>query len=81
MLRVRHIKTTSVPTEDGSKIVPARDEQGHEIELYSIDVPQEIEAEGGAAIDAFVAAELAQRARSTTAPVTAESPAAPGGPE
>jgi hypothetical protein len=51
-LRIRHIKLDA-------EAKPALDAQGREIELWSVDVPAEVEAEGGAAIDAYVAAQLA----------------------
>ena len=67
---VRDIKTKVVPVtekvddkdvpvmKDGqpvTKIVPELDAQGREIELWSVTVPQEVEAKGGPAIDAYVA--------------------------
>lgn len=82
MLTVRHIKTKTVPVldeeqnpvvQDGkpvTQIVPDLDAHGNEIELWSVTVPADIEAEGGAAIDAFVAAELAKQA-------AADAPATP----
>lgn len=85
---VRDIKTKIVPvldekqqpvTKDGqavTQVVPELDADGREIELWSITVPQEIEAKGGKAVDAFVAAERAKSA----APIT-ETPAKRGGKE
>jgi hypothetical protein len=56
---VRHIRTTTV-TEvvDGAtvtRVVPMLDANGQEIEISSIDVPLEIEAEGGQALADFLA--------------------------
>lgn len=75
MLTVRHIATTTIqvagPT--GAPVpatVPKLDEHGHTIELWSVEVPREIEAEGGDAIDAYVKQILAERA---SAPVTLDT--------
>jgi small-conductance mechanosensitive channel len=54
-LRIREILTER-KTIDGELVtVPALDAQGKEIEIYSIEVPREIEIEGAEAIDAHVA--------------------------
>jgi hypothetical protein len=68
-LRLREVAGTRVENKDGSTtFVPQLDEQGNEIELWSVDVPQEIEAKGGAAIDAYVA----QQRAASTPPAPAE---------
>ncbi len=48
-LRIRQIKLDA----EGR---PELDEQGREIETSSIEIPAEVEAEGPAAVDAYVAA-------------------------
>lgn len=67
---VRHIKTRVVPVldekknqvvKDGqlvTKVVPELDANGQEIVLWSVDVPQAVEAAGGDAIDEYVTEQL-----------------------
>ncbi len=53
------------------------DGNGGERELYAIQIPRAIEAEGGEAIDAYVAAQLEQMtapATDTTSNATSEVP-------
>lgn len=57
MLTIRHIQTT---TDAEGTIRPTLDADGREIELWSVDVPRSVEAEGGEAIDAYVADHLAK---------------------
>jgi hypothetical protein len=61
-LRVREIATKVVQQEiDGVLVdvtVPLLDEDGREIELSSVVVPQRVEAEGGDAVDAHVLEQL-----------------------
>ena len=52
---------------------------GHETELYAVAVPLAVEAAGGAAIDAYVAAELAERAAATTSSPPTEADVTAGG--
>jgi hypothetical protein len=54
-LRVREILVERKMIDGKLVITPALDEQGQEIEVYSIPVPQHIEAEGAEAIEAHVA--------------------------
>lgn len=56
-LRIREIKTTI--TKAG-ETVPVLDEHGQEIELWAVDVPLSVEAQGPAAVDAYVAAQRAK---------------------
>jgi len=58
MLRIRQIQTT---TDKDGKVVPVLDADGREIELSSIEVPLEVELQGGDAVDTYVAAALAAR--------------------
>lgn len=82
MLRVRHIQTTTEPVlENGKPVlvdgkpleraVPVLDEAGREIEIYSIEIPPEVEAEGGDAINAYVAAQREESAPAQTEGATA----------
>jgi hypothetical protein len=79
MHTVRHIKTQVVPVlgadnmplvENGrpvTRVVPELDADGQEIVLWSVEIPSEVEAEGGEAIDAYVAAQRAALAVRTVA--------------
>lgn len=67
-LRIRHIQTKPLLDDKGKQVktpdgrdatTPVLDADGKEIELYSIEIPADVEAEGAAAIDAYVAAQLA----------------------
>jgi hypothetical protein len=49
-MRVRQIQTQLV----NGKPAPVLDAQGQEVELWAVDVPQMIEAAGGAVVDGFV---------------------------
>lgn len=71
MLRVRDIKTKVV---DG-KIVPELDANGQEVELWTVDVPADVEAAGDAAVEAYVARTLRERAAQAVA-ADAQPPAA-----
>lgn len=62
MIRVRYIETETVQIDGKDAIRPKLDADGKEVEIYSIEIPAEIENEGGAAIDAYVAAQLASPA-------------------
>lgn len=60
-MRVRHIQATSTVVNGKTVVTPVLDAEGHEIELYVVDVPLAIEAAEGtlaerrALIDGFVA--------------------------
>lgn len=58
-LRIREILTQTITeTVDGVpvlRVVPSLDAEGHEIEVYSIPIPQAVEAEGTDAVTAHVA--------------------------
>jgi hypothetical protein len=47
--------TEIVDGKEVKKIVPVLDEHGREIETSLVEIPRDVEAKGGAAIDAFVA--------------------------
>lgn len=78
MLIIRHIATHEVPVldekqkplvVDGQPVMrtePVRDEHGADVELWSVDIPRSVEAEGAKAIDAYVALTLAARAAAAT---------------
>lgn len=77
MLRVRHIETETVVV-DGKEITrPKLDADGHEIEIYSIEIPPEIEAEGQAAIDTYIEEQLTAPAPTPPAVNGSAAPAAP----
>lgn len=54
-MRVVEIKTKKVTEGSVTKVVPVLDESGREIETFAVEVPREVEAKGGAAIDAYIA--------------------------
>jgi hypothetical protein len=58
-LRIREILTQTITeTVDGvavPRVVPALDKNGQEIEVYSIPIPQHVEAEGADAVTAHLA--------------------------
>lgn len=89
---VREIETEVVPVteeKDGkqipvmkegkpvTKVVPKLDAEGREVVISEVEVPRDVEAEGGAAIDKYVAE---QRAKLAAEPNT-ETPAKRGGKE
>jgi hypothetical protein len=83
-LRFRQIRTTTETFTDDlgatqTRVVPLLDEHGREIEVSSIDVPLDVEANGGEAVQAHVAAQYAMRSveRAITSDAGGESPAAP----
>lgn len=65
MITVRHIQTH---TDADGIVQPTLDEHGREIELWSVAIPPDVAHDGGAAITAYVAAELAKRAAAAPAP-------------
>jgi hypothetical protein len=78
-LRVREIATTTVVIDGVSTIVPVLDAEGREIELSSVVVPQDIEAEGREAVVMHVAEHVAlERAIADSAvAMTAPNPPSP----
>lgn len=66
-MRLRRIQTTTKTVNGKSVVVPVLDDHGQEIELWSIDVPREIEAlgipkeieqQGKDAIEDYIATEM-----------------------
>ena len=55
-LRIREIQTRVERIRGKDVIVPVLDADGKEIELFSLDIPQDVEAEGGAAVEACLVA-------------------------
>lgn len=93
---VREIETEVVPVtekKDGkevpvmkegkpvTKVVPKLDAEGREIEISAIEIPREVEAEGGAAIDKYVAEQRAKIAAEKAAEPKTDTPAKRGGKE
>lgn len=77
-LRVREIQTTTVEIGGETRIVPVLVD-GHEVELSSIEIPQDVESEGNEAIEMHVLEERARAAAQAAepAPVPAPDPAEP----